>query len=165
VAALSVEVGAALGLQGQELADLRVAAQLHDLGKIALPDGLLAKPGPLDEDEIRVVRTHPVVGAELLTAWGLPRLARFVREHHERVDGLGYPAGLTADEISLEARIIHAADAFASMTAERPYGPALSAEAALAEIRRLRGAEFDAEVAAALETRISDTPTPIPARP
>jgi diguanylate cyclase (GGDEF)-like protein/putative nucleotidyltransferase with HDIG domain len=155
VAALAVDVGAALGLDGERLADLRLGAQLHDIGKIGVPDAILAKPGPLDEDEMTVIRTHPLVGAELARASGLPRAARFILEHHERVDGGGYPAGLSGEQISLEARIIHAVDAFRAMTADRPYRSAMSAEIALTELRSLSGVQFDPDVVKALEAKVT----------
>jgi putative nucleotidyltransferase with HDIG domain len=154
VAALAVNMGAALRLDGERLADLRLAAQLHDIGKIAVPDAILEKPGPLDADEMRLVRTHPQVGAEMVKAWGLSRVARFILEHHERVDGTGYPAGLSGAQITIEARIIHAVDAYSAMTADRPYGQAMTVEAALDELRRHAGAQFDPEVIAVLEAEL-----------
>jgi len=154
VAALSVKVGAALGLEGGRLAQLRLAGQLHDIGKVAVPDHVLGKPGTLDDDELRLVHTHPVVGAEILTAWGFGPVARFVLEHHEHFDGGGYPAGLSGDEITLEGRIIHAVDAFAAMTADRPYRGAMSVEDALAELRAHSGTQFDPQVAEAVEREV-----------
>jgi len=151
VAALCVEVGRALGLDGERVADLRIAGQLHDIGKVAVPDAILQKPGPLDEDERRLVQMHPVTGAELVRAWGLERPARFVFEHHEHVDGSGYPTGLVGSKISLEARILHTVDAFAAMTRDRPYRAAMGVEEALAELRRFSGTQFDAETVAAVE--------------
>ena len=102
VAALAVEVGRRLGIDGDRLADLRTAGGLHDVGKLAVPDAILNKPAALDDEEMNVVRSHSVVGAELLRAAGWGGVARFVLEHHERVDGTGYPNGLTGDDISLE---------------------------------------------------------------
>jgi putative nucleotidyltransferase with HDIG domain len=151
VAALAVETGRILGLDSARLAVLRTAGQLHDIGKLALPDRVLNKPGPLDEHEMQLVRTHPLLGAELVRAWGEPAAAQFVLEHHERVDGTGYPLGLTGDEISLEGRILHAVDAYAAMTCDRPYRRAGSAENALGELRALSGEQFDAVVVEALE--------------
>jgi len=107
---------------------------------------------PLDDDELELVRAHPVVGAELVRASGFPVAAWFVLEHHERVDGAGYPAGLAGPEITLEARILHVVDAFTAMTSERAYRRAMSERDALAEVRRLRGAQFDAQVVDALES-------------
>jgi diguanylate cyclase (GGDEF)-like protein/putative nucleotidyltransferase with HDIG domain len=154
VAALVVKVGAALGLDGDRLAQLRLAGQLHDIGKVAVPDHVLTKPDSLDEDELRLVHTHPAVGAEILTAWGFGAIARFVREHHEHVDGGGYPAGLRGEEITLEGRIIHAVDAFAAMTADRPYREAMSVEDALAELRACSGTQFDAQIVEAVEREV-----------
>jgi len=151
VATLAVNMGSTMGLDGERLADLRLAAQLHDVGKIAVPDAILGKPGPLDDDELRLVRTHPRVGAEMVKAWGLSRVARFILEHHERVDGTGYPAGLSGPQIALEARIIHAVDAYSAMTADRPYGRAMSADAALGELWSHADSQFDREVVAVLE--------------
>jgi diguanylate cyclase (GGDEF)-like protein/putative nucleotidyltransferase with HDIG domain len=160
VAALAVETGRLLGLDPARLAVLRTAGQLHDIGKLALPDAVLNKPGPLDEDEMQLVRTHSVLGAELVRAWGEPAAARFVLEHHERIDGTGYPAGLTADEISLEGRILHAVDAFAAMTSERPYRRAGTSEHALEELRAASGTQFDPAVVKALEQVLAGRDTP-----
>jgi putative nucleotidyltransferase with HDIG domain len=151
VAALAVDIGRALGLDGGRLHELRLAAQYHDLGKVAVPASILDKPGPLSDDERRLMQTHPAVGAELLRAWGLTEPARFVLEHHEHYGGGGYPAGLAGDEIAFEARIIHLADAFMAMTADRAYRDALSEDEAVAELRRHRGSQFDPDVLAAFE--------------
>jgi HD-GYP domain-containing protein (c-di-GMP phosphodiesterase class II) len=97
------------------------------------------------------VRTHPLLGAELVSAWGDPEAARFVLEHHERVDGKGYPAGLAGDEISLEGRILHAVDALAAMTSDRPYRSAVTMQQALDELRAMSGTQFDAGVVRALD--------------
>lgn len=150
VATLAVDIARALGMAEDRLAELRTAAKLHDIGKIAVPHAILMKPGPLDEDEFRIVETHPLVGAELLVAWGLPGPARFVLQHHERMDGNGYPHGLAADEIALESRIIHAADAYVAMTLDRPYRAGCTSVEALAELVRHQGTQFDAEVVDAL---------------
>jgi putative nucleotidyltransferase with HDIG domain len=155
VAALAVEVGERLGLAGDRLRDLRTAGQLHDVGKVAVPAAILSKRGPLDAEEMGVVRTHPIVGAELVRTAGLPAAARFVLEHHERVDGAGYPAGLAGDEISLEGRILHAVDAYAAMTSDRPYRRAMSADEAIAEILSLSDTQFDARVAHALKETLA----------
>jgi diguanylate cyclase (GGDEF)-like protein/putative nucleotidyltransferase with HDIG domain len=150
VAAIAVKIARALGVEDDRLDDLRTAAKLHDIGKVAVPREILDKPGPLDEDELRVVQTHPIVGAELLRAWGFPKPAQLVLEHHEHINGSGYPAGLSGDEITLEARIIHVADAFVAMTLDRPYRKAMRREEALAELERHRGTQFDATVVVAL---------------
>jgi diguanylate cyclase (GGDEF)-like protein/putative nucleotidyltransferase with HDIG domain len=151
VAALAVDTGRVLGLDSSRLAVLRTAGQLHDIGKLALPDAVLNKPGPLDDDEMQLVRTHPLLGAELVRAWGEPAAAQFVLEHHERIDGAGYPGGLTGDEISLEGRILHAVDALAAMTSDRPYRGAGTIPDAIAELRAQSGMQFDPAVVRALE--------------
>lgn len=150
VANIAVEVARALGVDEERLADLRTAAKFHDIGKIAVPDEILNKPGPLEQDEFGIVKAHPVVGAEILRAWGLAGPAHFVLQHHERPDGTGYPAGLEGDAIALESRIIHVADAFVAMTLDRPYRRALERREALEELVRHRGTQFDADVVDAL---------------
>ena len=150
VSILCVELARALALDEDRLADLSTAARLHDIGKIAVPDAVLAKPGPLDADEFRLVKTHPIVGAELLSSWGLPGPAAIVRQHHERIDGAGYPLGLSGGQISLEARIIHAADAYTAMTRDRPYREAMAQDDAFDELARNAGSQFDSDVVAAL---------------
>jgi diguanylate cyclase (GGDEF)-like protein/putative nucleotidyltransferase with HDIG domain len=151
VATLAIDVARVLDIDPERLADLRIAGQLHDVGKLAVPDEVLNKPAALDEAEMRLVRTHPVVGAELVRAWGFSAAARFVLEHHERIDGLGYPAGLAGEDISIEGRILHVVDAFSAMTSDRPYRRALTVENAFAELKRLSGTQFDPAVVAALE--------------
>jgi HD-GYP domain-containing protein (c-di-GMP phosphodiesterase class II) len=160
VGALAVETGRVLGLDSSRLAVLRTAGQLHDIGKLALPDAVLNKPGPLDDDEMQLVRTHSLLGAELVRAWGEPAAAQFVLEHHERIDGTGYPFGLSGDEISLEGRILHAVDAFAAITSERPYRRAETSEHALAELRKQSGTQFDPDVVQALEQVLASRDTP-----
>jgi diguanylate cyclase (GGDEF)-like protein/putative nucleotidyltransferase with HDIG domain len=150
VATIAVDIARALGVEDHRLGALRTAAKLHDIGKIGVPDAILNKPAPLDEDEFRIVQTHPVVGAELLRAWGLDGPAAFVLQHHERIDGSGYPHGLRDGEIALEARIIHVADAFVAMTLDRPYRLAMDREEAMAELVRHRGTQFDAAAVDAL---------------
>jgi diguanylate cyclase (GGDEF)-like protein/putative nucleotidyltransferase with HDIG domain len=149
---LAVRIARAMGLPDGRVADLRTAAKLHDIGKIGVPSAILTNPGPLDEDELRIIKTHPVVGAELLNAWGMTVPARIVLQHHERVDGRGYPSGLSGNEIDLESRIIHVCDAFLAMTLDRPYRRALSQEATLEEILCHRGTQFDEHVVDALIT-------------
>ena len=149
-AILAVRIARALDLDDERIADLHTAAKLHDIGKIGIPPAILRRPGPLDDDEFRIVKTHPVVGAQLLRAWGYERPAEFVLAHHERIDGGGYPSQLAGDQIALESRIIHAAEAYFAMTVDRPHQRALSQEAALAELGRCRGTQFDERVVDAL---------------
>jgi diguanylate cyclase (GGDEF)-like protein len=151
VAALAVDIGRLLGLDPSRLADLRIAGQLHDVGKLAVPASVLNKRGPLDDEEMGLVRMHAVLGAELVAAWGHTAAARFVLQHHERIDGDGYPHGLAGDEITVEGRILHAVDAFTAMTRDRPYRDAMTVDAALAELRAHSGTQFDAAVVTAFE--------------
>ncbi|HEX3831074.1 MAG TPA: diguanylate cyclase [Solirubrobacteraceae bacterium] len=160
VSILSVEIARALALDEARLEDLSTAARLHDIGKIAVPDSILAKPGPLDDEEFRLVKTHTTVGAELLSSAGLPGPAAIVRQHHEHIDGAGYPLGLSGEQISLEARIVHVADAYTAMTRDRPYRKAMPRNDALAELIRHAGSQFDADVVAALISVERDRPPP-----
>jgi diguanylate cyclase (GGDEF)-like protein/putative nucleotidyltransferase with HDIG domain len=160
VSILSVEIARALELDEDRLEDLSTAARLHDIGKIAVPDSILNKPGPLDDEEFRLVKTHAIVGAELLSSWGLPGPAAIVRQHHERIDGAGYPMGFSGEQISLEARIVHVADAYTAMTRDRPYRKAMPQDDALAELARHAGSQFDADVVAALNSVERERPSP-----
>lgn len=155
VAALAEEVGRRLGLDQLRLERLRLAARLHDVGKVAVAQEILDKPGRLDAAEWRQIQRHPEVGAQLLASSNLDALARIVEAHHERPDGTGYPHHLTTGEIPLEALIIAAADAFDAMISTRPYRPPLGTEAALAEIDRGVGAQFDPDVAGALHASVA----------
>jgi diguanylate cyclase (GGDEF)-like protein len=147
VAKLAVAVGAQLPLDGEALARLKQAALLHDIGTIGIPDSVLSKPGPLSEEEWSFVRRHTVIGERILAASpSLKDVARIVRSTHERMDGTGYPDGLAGAEICIEARIIAVCDAFASMTSERSYRAELAPAAAIAELRRCAGPQFDPEI-------------------
>ena len=149
VAAHATRLGRELGFAATALASLRLAALLHDVGKLVVPDRILAKPGALDPEEWAQVRCHPSVGARMLEAEGFEEVAGWVRAHHERPDGLGYPDGLSGDEIPIQARILAVADAYDAMVTERPYSPAMSSEEAREELRRGAGTQFDAEVVSA----------------
>jgi putative nucleotidyltransferase with HDIG domain len=156
VSELSTRVAARLGASPAELEFVRQAALLHDLGMLAISPQILSKPGPLDEREWEIVRSHPDRGAEILMqAPGLGRLAAAVRASHERWDSRGYPSGLAGGEIPFAARVVAACDAFDAMVAERPYSPALSIDAALAELAECAGAQFDPAVVAALIAELS----------
>ena len=144
VADLSVEIGRQLGLDGEKLAGLYLGALVHDVGKIAIPVEILTKPGALSEAEFTIVRSHTVVGEEILKDITLPwPITAMVGQHHERLDGTGYPHGLKGDEIIQEARIIAAADVTEAMSTHRPYRPALKLDAALAELTNRRGSQLD----------------------
>jgi two-component system cell cycle response regulator len=150
VATLAVEMARSLDLDECQIENVRIAARLHDIGKIGVPNSILNKPGPLSDEEFRIVKTHPVTGAELLSLWGFSQPAAIVRQHHEHIDGSGYPAGLCGAQIMIEARIIHVAEAYVAMTRDRPYRDARSPADAQAELERHRGTQFDHDVLNAL---------------
>jgi diguanylate cyclase (GGDEF)-like protein len=146
-AALAAASATALGLDPDAAEDVRHAAELHDIGKVALPDAILGKPGPLSETEWEFVRRHPVIGERMILATpALRRSAKLVRASHERWDGNGYPDALAGEAVPLGARIVAVADAYAAMTAERPWRAALTPEAAIAELRSGAGTQFDPAV-------------------
>jgi two-component system, cell cycle response regulator len=155
VVARALEVGRRLGLDEVALDELGRAAQLHDLGKLAVPDEILHKDGPLDEREWEFVRQHTLVGERILRASpDLRGVATIVRSTHERWDGAGYPDGLAGEEIPLAARILAACDTFTATTSARPYRPQMTEEEALAELERNAGTQFDPAVVAALEKTV-----------
>ena len=157
VSELSVDIGQMLGLRRDELDELERAAQLHDLGKLAVPDEILRKPGPLDERDWEFVRQHTIVGERILRASpALRSVASIVRSSFESWDGSGYPDGLAGEAIPLQSRIIRACNAYVAMTSDRPYREALSAETALSELERLAGTVFDPTVARVLVARVRD---------
>jgi diguanylate cyclase (GGDEF)-like protein len=151
VAELATPVAEHLGLPAHEIDRVRMAAELHDVGKSAIPDTILQKPTALSDDEWEFMRQHTVIGERIvLAAPSLAPAADIVRSSHENFDGTGYPDGLSREEIPLGARIIFACDAFDVMTSERPYSPAMSTEKALAELRRCGGTQFDPRVVTVL---------------
>jgi two-component system cell cycle response regulator len=157
VAALAVKTGRMLGLRRDELEELSKAAQLHDLGKLAVPDEILHKKGALDERELEFIHQHTLVGERILRASpAYQNVAAIVRSSHERWDGSGYPDGLAGEEIPLASRIVCACDAYDAMTSKRPYRPALSADEALAELERGAGTIFDPTVARVLVAQVRD---------
>jgi HD-GYP domain-containing protein (c-di-GMP phosphodiesterase class II) len=146
-----------LGLDEQEAAAVRHAASLHDIGKVAIPDSILSKPGALDEDEWVFMRSHTLIGERILGgAPSLTPLSRLVRSSHERMDGSGYPDGLAGEDIPLGARIIAVCDAYDAMLADRPYSPARTPVEALAELRRCAGSQFDLAVVDAFAAVVAD---------
>lgn len=157
VSSLAVEIGPMLGLRRDEVDDLGRAAQLHDLGKIAVPDEILRKEGPLDEREWAFVRQHTIVGERILRASpALRSVASAVRSSHEWWDGTGYPDGLAGEEIPLASRIICACDAYDAMTSERPYRATMSHDEALNELMRLAGTQFDPTVVRVIVAHVRD---------
>ena len=158
VGALALAVGRRLGLEGEELDVLARAAELHDVGKIAIPDAILSKPAPLDEEEWRFMHRHTILGERILMAASALRpVARLVRSSHERFDGGGYPDGLGGAEIPLGARIIFVCDAYDAMTTDRSYSPAVSSGAAIAELRACAGTQFDPEVVEAFVATLAES--------
>ena len=146
VAGYAERAAETLGLSPDRVARIRLAALLHDLGKAGIPSGIVGRPGPLERDESEEMRGHPEIGARLVEGSELGDLVPWIEAHHERPDGQGYPAGLSGDEIPLEAAIIAVADAYAAMTTDRVYRPAIGADAARAELERGAGTQFDARV-------------------
>lgn len=150
----STAIGKALGISGEDLTTLKRAAQLHDVGKLGVSDVILSKPDSLTPSEYEIVKKHPTVGAQIVAPLGfLSDVRPVIRDHHERPDGRGYPAGLTGEEIHPLARIISVADAFDAMTSPRPYRPAKSVGKARAEILSLAGMQFDEQSAETLRDR------------
>ena len=161
VAQLARSVAEEMGIRGEELEEVVRAAELHDVGKVAVPDAILNKPGPLTEVEWDYMREHTAAGDRILSAApALQGVARLVRASHERYDGRGYPDRLMGDEIPLGARIVAVCDAYHAMTTDRPYRDAMTREAALEELHRWAGRQFDPEVvsvfAALIEANTDD---------
>jgi HD-GYP domain-containing protein (c-di-GMP phosphodiesterase class II) len=144
VADLSYQLGELAGVRGDDLEDLHMAAHLHDIGKIGIPDRILNKNGPLLPEEVSVLRQHPAIGCQILSqSRHLLDLAKIVRHHHERWDGRGYPDGLRGAEIPLSSRIIAVCDAIDAMASVRPYRSALGREQCLRELQNNSGKQFD----------------------
>jgi diguanylate cyclase (GGDEF)-like protein len=155
VARLVVAAAERMGLPHDEHTQLRQAAELHDVGKLGIPEELLHKPGPLDAEEWAFVRRHPLIGERIIgAAPALAGAAKLVRATHERFDGSGYPDGLTGDQIPLGARIIAVCDAFTAMTSSRSYAAQRTIPEAIAELRRCAGSQFDPAVVDALSELI-----------
>ena len=147
VTVLARRVASRLGLPPEEQEDVARAADLHDIGKMAIPDAILNKPGPLDDEEWAFMRRHTVIGEEILAvAPALAHVALLVRASHERWDGRGYPDGTEGERIPLGARIVAVCDAYSAMVQDRPYQAGREPEDALEEIRRSAGRHFDPRV-------------------
>jgi two-component system cell cycle response regulator len=156
VAVNAQQLGRRLGLGAEELDVLTRAAELHDIGKIAVPEGILNKCGPLDADEWHLIRQHTLIGERILSsAPAMGSLAEIVRSTHERWDGDGYPDHLAGSQIPFGARIISICDAFDAMTTDRPYRQSRGTHEASAEIRRCSGTQFDPSLVPLL-CRLSD---------
>jgi diguanylate cyclase (GGDEF)-like protein/putative nucleotidyltransferase with HDIG domain len=150
VADLAARIATRLGVDREQVELTRLAASLHDLGKLAIPEEILRKPGPLSETERLVLERHPQIGYRMLESLGVDPVADWVLHHHERWDGTGYPDALGGEEIPLGARIIFVADAYDAMTSDRVYRGRLTDDEAIAELARCSGSQFDPEVVAAL---------------
>ncbi|MCA1847869.1 MAG: diguanylate cyclase, partial [Actinobacteria bacterium] len=151
VSRLALRIGLKMSVPSDQLDALTLGALLHDVGKIGVPDRILQKPGRLTDEEYRIIKRHPVLGARMLASVReLAPVVPAVKHHHERFDGKGYPEGLRGEDIPLAARIISVVDAFDSMVRERPYGYGISQETALEEIEKHSGTQFDPRVVRAL---------------
>ena len=156
VAKYSTIIGEYLGLNAEDLDNLRISALLHDVGKIGVDDRVLKKPGKLDDEEFALMKQHPVKGANIMRPVAqLKEMLPGIELHHERMDGAGYPYGLPGDQIPMMARIIAVADTFDAMTTNRPYQSAMDLEFALGRIRSLAISKFDPAVVAALDAAVA----------
>jgi diguanylate cyclase (GGDEF)-like protein/putative nucleotidyltransferase with HDIG domain len=160
VAELAARMARRLGLPDEEVELTRLAASLHDLGKLAIPEEILRKPGPLTEPERMVLERHPQIGFRMLESLGVDPVAEWVLHHHERWDGSGYPDGLPGDQIPLGARIIFVADAYDAMTSERVYRRRVLPEQAIAELQRCAGTQFDPEIVDAMADELAAAEEP-----
>ena len=152
-------VGAALGLDGERLEGLRIAGLVHDVGKVEIPSEILSKPGRLSPLEFELIKTHAGSSYDILREIDFPwPVAEIARQHHEKLDGSGYPRGLKGDEILLEARILTVADVVEAMASHRPYRPSLGLEAALGEIERNSGILYDPVVVRACAAVLENSP-------
>jgi putative nucleotidyltransferase with HDIG domain len=150
VAALAESLARRIGLDRNALLRLRLGALLHDIGKLAVPEAVLVKPGALTDAELALIRRHPAAGAQMLQAFGIAHQAvPCVLYHHERWDGGGYPIGRAGESIPLEARILAVADSFDAMTSIRPYRAPRPASDALEELQRCAGSQFDPAIVSA----------------
>jgi diguanylate cyclase (GGDEF)-like protein len=147
LADLSLKIGELAGISAVQLSNLALLAQVHDLGKVGIPDHILNKAGKLNEDEWMVMRQHPEKGYRIaMSSPSLAPVAELILKHHERWDGSGYPLGIAGEEIPVECRILAVVDAFDAMTNDRPYSKAVNREEALEEIKRCKGSQFDPQI-------------------
>ncbi len=157
VSALAETIASRLGLSAESVLAAKYAGLIHDIGKLYLPAEILSKPAPLTKTEYELVKKHPEYGRDILSPLDFPwPIAEIILQHHERLDGSGYPRGLRNDEICIEARILAAADSFDAMTSDRPYRDRMSPGRALSEIKLLSGRAYDPVVVMALEAYLAD---------
>jgi diguanylate cyclase (GGDEF)-like protein len=161
VAALAREVAERVGVEADQLEHICLAAELHDVGKMAIPDAIINKPGPLDDEEWAFMKRHTVIGERIAAAApALVPVAHLIRSSHERWDGAGYPDGLASEEIPLGARIIAICDAFDAIVSERPYRNPRTPAEALAELKRCAGTQFDPRLVDAIAATLAERATP-----
>jgi len=148
VAQLACTIAREMNLPDEQICGIHITGAVHDIGKIAVPGDILSKPGKLSAEEFNIVKTHPQIAYDILRNLDFPwPVAETVLQHHERLDGSGYPKGISGEAIILEARILCVADVVESMVSHRPYRPALGKEKALDEIMQNRGVLYDPTVA------------------
>ena len=151
VASIAVAIAKEMGIPKDQLEWIHMAGKIHDLGKISVPAEILSKPGKLNENEFAMIKTHPSIGYDIIASIEFPwPIAQVILQHHERINGSGYPQGLSGEDILLEARILCVADVVEAMASHRPYRPALGIEKALNEISENKGVLYDSNVASAL---------------
>jgi putative nucleotidyltransferase with HDIG domain len=152
VAQLSLAIAREMGLGEKQIRTVMMAARLHDFGKISVPMGILSKTGELSVPEMAMIKSHPTTGYDMLKPLTLPtNIFMTIMQHHERINGSGYPFGLSGEDILLEARILGVADVVEAMSSHRPYRPSLGIEMALEEISRNRGILYDPSAVDAFE--------------
>ncbi|MEN1761150.1 HD-GYP domain-containing protein [Anoxynatronum sibiricum] len=157
VAAMAVAIGRKMGLTADRLESIELAGAIHDIGKIGIPTDILCKPGRLSNIEMMLVQEHAAHGFLLLQGVSFTwPLAEIVHQHHERVNGSGYPRGLAGKEMMVESKIVAVADVFDAMASHRPYRPALGEKAALEELRKNKGVLYDTQVVNALEAVLGE---------
>ena len=158
---LADKLGQALGLESHRMDQLRLLTKFHDIGKVGIPDRILKKPGALNAEEWKIMSTHTLIGQRIAAASPeLAAISDLILKHHEKWDGTGYPLRLSGQAIPLECRILGLVDTFDAMTNDRPYRDALSTDAAIAEILRCTGTQFDPELVPVFIEILKKTPTP-----
>ena len=144
---MSLKMGELKGLPASQLDNLALLAQVHDLGKVGIPDKILFKKGPLNDKEWEIMRSHPEKGYRIaVSSPDLSGIAQLILKHHERWDGKGYPLGISGNEIPIECRILAIVDAYDAMTNDRPYSKAKTEQEALSELLKCSGSQFDPDL-------------------
>jgi diguanylate cyclase (GGDEF)-like protein/putative nucleotidyltransferase with HDIG domain len=156
VSEMAGNIARAAGFSEEAVRKIEAAGILHDIGKIGVPDNILNKPGRLTNDEMLIIRNHPVTSSHIIESTSLKDLAQIIRAHHERWDGMGYPDGLKGNEIPVESRILALADTFDAMTTDRPYRKGCSIDEAVAEVKKCAGSQFDPEFAQTFVSMFSE---------